>query len=160
MVTGGLFDEHFFFKVDQKCKNGWVKVFWNWLLKNCILRKTILKFMNLIFGIFEKKINFKTFYAQNYSQKVCSRSILNRPILFEVCFTGRRHLLTLWHLFTGITALGVFVFYSHSKTKEIKNFHLQIFIFWEYVLEWYFSQFLQKTKTRSFWPEFCFFTFL
>ncbi len=32
-------------------------------------------------------------------------------------------------------------------------------IFCRYVLEWHFSRFLQKTKKRSFWPEFCFFTF-
>ncbi len=32
---------------------------------------------------FWEKINFETFYAQNYSiQKVCSASILNRPIHF------------------------------------------------------------------------------
>ncbi len=29
-----------------------------------------------------EKINFETFYAQNYSQKVCSRSILNRQKRF------------------------------------------------------------------------------
>ncbi len=34
------------------------------------------------FWDFWEKINFETFYAQNYSQKVCSRSILNRPIHF------------------------------------------------------------------------------
>ncbi len=34
------------------------------------------------FGDFWEKINFETFYAQNYSRKVCSRSILNRPIRF------------------------------------------------------------------------------
>ncbi len=37
---------------------------------------------------FWKKINFETFYAQNYSQKLCSRSILNCPIyVSEVYFT-------------------------------------------------------------------------
>ncbi len=31
---------------------------------------------------FWEKIDFETFYRQNYFQKVCSRSILNRPIRF------------------------------------------------------------------------------
>ncbi len=34
------------------------------------------------FWDFWKKITFETFYAQNCSQKVCSRSILNCPIRF------------------------------------------------------------------------------
>ncbi len=29
-----------------------------------------------------EKINFETFYAWYYSQKLCSRTILNRPVLF------------------------------------------------------------------------------
>ncbi len=35
---------------------------------------------------FREKINFETFFAQNYSQKVCSRSILNRSIRFRGLF--------------------------------------------------------------------------
>ncbi len=31
---------------------------------------------------FWEKINFETFYAKNYFQKVCSRSTLNSPIRF------------------------------------------------------------------------------
>ncbi len=34
------------------------------------------------FWDFWEKINFETFYAQNYFQKVCSRSILNHQICF------------------------------------------------------------------------------
>ncbi len=34
------------------------------------------------FWEFWEKINFETFYAQNYSQNVCSRSIMNRSIRF------------------------------------------------------------------------------
>ncbi len=64
-----------------------------------------------------------------------------------------------WHLFINITPSGEFIFYSHSKTKQ-RNFHLSTLIFWRYVLEWYFSQFRQKTKKRSFWYEFYFFAFL
>ncbi len=33
---------------------------------------------------FWEKINFKTFYAQNYFQKVCSRSILNTLNVSEI----------------------------------------------------------------------------
>ncbi len=42
------------------------------------------------FWYFWGKINFKTFYAQNYSQKVCSRSILNRTIGFWGLFYTKK----------------------------------------------------------------------
>ncbi len=48
-----------------------------------------------------------------------------------------------WHLFMGITPLGAFIFYSHSKTK--KKFPFINSYFGDYVLKWYFSRFLQRT---------------
>ncbi len=49
----------------------------------------ILNFEKNNFEIYEpnfwdiwEEINFETFYAQNYSQKVCSRSTLNHTIHF------------------------------------------------------------------------------
>ncbi len=39
------------------------------------------------FWDFLEKINFETFYGQDYSQKVRSRTILNCPILAEVYYT-------------------------------------------------------------------------
>ncbi len=47
------------------------------------------------FWNFWGKINFEIFYAQKYSQKMYSRSILNRPIFFKFYFTLRRLLLPL-----------------------------------------------------------------
>ncbi len=62
------------------------------------------------FGDFWEKINFKTFHAQNYSQKMCSRSILNRPIPIWGLFYMKKAPSTFWHFFMGITPLGVFIF--------------------------------------------------
>ncbi len=108
----------------------------NWLsqgvlklaVKNCILKKMILKFMNLIFGISEEKINFETFYGQNYSQKVCSRSTLNHPIRFWGLFYTKKapsHTLTYFYGYNAFWCIHILL-----TLKNKKKFCSPAVIFW------------------------------
>ncbi len=106
---------------------------------------------------FWKKITFESFYAQNYSQKVCSRSILNRPICFWGLFYMKKPPSYTFHIFLWVHRLWVYLYFTHTQKQKQKYFRSPTLIFWWYVLEWYFCQFLQKTKEHSLWPEFCFF---
>ncbi len=78
-----LFDEHQKKKKKKKSRPKSAK-----MAELCILKLTVKKlhFEKNYFEIYEpdfwEQINFETFYAQNYSQKVCSGSILNRAICF------------------------------------------------------------------------------
>ncbi len=63
-------------------------------------------------------------------------------------------------LFWGERSVSLGCIYILLTLKNKKNFHSPTLMFWGYVIEWYFSQFLQKTKKRSFWPGFWFFAFL
>ncbi len=75
------------------------------------------------FWDFWEKINFKTFYAQNYSQKVCSGSILNRPIHFlGLFYTKKAPSYTLTSFYGCYNAYGYI--YILLKLKNKKKFPL------------------------------------
>ncbi len=74
--------------------------------KNCILRKTILKFMNLIFGTFRKKLILKHF-MRRIIPKMCVLGVFwTAQYVSEVYFTWRRLLTTLLTSFYGYNAFG------------------------------------------------------
>ncbi len=92
--------------------------------KKLHFEKTDFEIYETDFWDFWDKINFETFYVQNYSQKVCSRSILNHKTPFWGLFYTKKALfLHLCHLFMGITSSGVFIFYLHSTTKTKISIH-------------------------------------
>ncbi len=85
---------------------------------NCILSETILKFMNLIFG---KKLILKHFMHRTIPKWCVLGVFWTAQYISNVYFTWWRLLLTLLISFMGITPLGVFIFYSHSKTKKFRS---------------------------------------
>ncbi len=86
---------------------------------------------------FWEKINFEIFYAQNYYQKMCSRSILNRPIRFWSLFYMKKGLLTLLTSFYGFNAFGC----------------IYINMFYVFALAYHSTGFLWPTI--QFFPPFC-----
>ncbi len=76
------------------------------------------------FWDFWEKINFETFYAQNYSQKVCSRSILNVQYVSKVYFTRRMLLVTLLTSFYRYNAFGcVYILLTLKNEKQKISLH-------------------------------------
>ncbi len=76
--------------------------------------------MHLVLGIFGKQLIVKLFMHRTLPKRCVLLVFWTAQYISEVYFTWGRLLLTLWHLFMGITPLGVFLFYSHSKTKQKK----------------------------------------
>ncbi len=74
--------------------------------------------MNLMFGVFGKKLILKHFMHRTIPKKCVLGVFWTAEYVSEVYFTWRRLLLTLLISFMGVTPLGVFIFYSHSKTKK------------------------------------------
>ncbi len=56
-------------KRSKSSKTAWLRYFEIDCKKNCILRKTILKFMNLIFMIFGKKLILKHFVQRTIPKR-------------------------------------------------------------------------------------------
>ncbi len=128
-----------------------VRVFCNWLYKNCILRKMILKFMNLIFEVLGKKLLIlKHFMHRTISKRCVLRVFWTTKYVSEVYFTGRRCLLTLLTSFYGYNALGVFIFYSPSKTKRKKISIHQILHFEDMFLHGVSLNFCKKLRNVHF----------
>ncbi len=92
------------------------------------------------------KINFKTFYVKNYSQKVCSRSILNDQVRFWVCFTWRRLLLTLLTSFCRYNAFGCIYILLTLKNKKKKSVH-QLLYFGDMFLDGIYLDFCKNQET-------------
>ncbi len=109
--------------------------------KKCILRKTILKFMNLIFKIFRKKLILKHFMYRTIPKRWILVVFWTAQYVYEVYFTWRRLLLSLLTSFYGCNAFGCIYILLTLKNKQ-KKFRSPTHIFWGYVFEWYFSQFL------------------
>ncbi len=70
--------------------------------KNRHFKKNDFEIYEHNFWNFGGKINFETFYAQNYSQKVCSRSTLNFPIRFWGLFYMKKVLSYTLTYFYGV----------------------------------------------------------
>ncbi len=85
-------------------------------VKNCILRKTFLKLINLIFGIFGKKLILKHFIHRTIPKRCVLGVFWTAQYVYEVNFTYRRLFTPLKY---GYNAFGcVFIFNSHSKQKQ------------------------------------------
>ncbi len=101
------------------------------------------------FGDFWEKINFETFYAQKYSQKVCSKSILNAQYVYEVYFTWRRPLLTLLTFFYGYNAFGCIYILLILKNKTKISVH-QLLYFGDMFLNGISLDFCKKPRNVHF----------
>ncbi len=123
-------------------------------VKNCILRKTILKFMNLIFGIFGKKLILKHFTHRSIPKRCVLGVFWTEQYVYEIYFTWRRLLLTLLTSFYGCNAFGWIYILLSPKNK--RKFRSPTPVFWDYVLQKYFSWFLQKTRNVHFDLNFIF----
>ncbi len=100
---------------------------------------------------FWEKINFETFYAQNYSQKLCSTSILNSPIRFWGLFYMKNAPSYTLTSFYGYNAFG-----SHSKTKKVSI--RQLLYFGDMFLKGISLDFCKNPRTVHFDLN-CFFRF-
>ncbi len=106
-------------KVDQKVQKllspGILKLT---VKKNCILRKTILEFMNLIFWFFGKKLILKHFMHRTIPKRYVLGVFWTAQYVSEVYFTWRRLLLTLLTSFYGYNAFRCIYILLNSKTKQ------------------------------------------
>ncbi len=93
-------------------------------VKNYILRKPILKFMNVIFGIFGKKFILKHFMHRTIPKRCVLGVFWPAQYVSEVYFTRRRLLLTLLTFFYGYIAFGCIytLLTLKNKTKKKKKF--------------------------------------
>ncbi len=84
------------------------------------MRKTILKFMNLIFGIFVKKLILKHSMHKTIPKKCVLGVFWTAQYVSEVYFTWRR-LLTLLTSFYVYNAFGCIYILLTPKNKKKKN---------------------------------------
>ncbi len=133
-----------YFEIGCRKTAFWEKWFWNlWTL-----------FLGFLW-----KINLKHFMHWTIPKRCVLGVFRTAQYISEVYFIWRKLLFTLLTSY-GYNAFGcIYILFTLKKKKE-NNFLSPTLIFWGYVLERHFSRFLQKTKKPSFWPEFCFFTFL
>ncbi len=70
------------------------------------------------FWDFWEETDFETFYAQKYSQKVCSRSILKRPIRFWDLFYMKKAPFYTFDIFLGYNTFGCIYILLTLKNKK------------------------------------------
>ncbi len=87
--------------------------------KNCILRKTIL-FMNLILGIFRKKLILKHFMQRTIPKRCVLGVFWTAQYVSEVYFTWRRLLFKLLTSFYGYNAFRCIYILLTLKNKQKK----------------------------------------
>ncbi len=112
--------------------------------ENCILRKSTLKFIILIFGIFKRKCILKHYMRRNISSRSVIGVLYAVQHVSEVYFTWRRLLITVLIFFYAFNASVNFLHFTLTLKRNI-IFHSHILIFCGYVLECFFSRFQQKT---------------
>ncbi len=102
--------------------------------------------MNPIFGIFRKKLILKHFMHRTVPKWCVLGVFWTAQYVSEVYFTWRRLLLTLLTSFYGYNAFECIYILLTQKQQQQINFHSPTVMFWRFVLEWYFSWFLQKNQ--------------
>ncbi len=109
-----MFDEHKK-KLDQKLHKWLSYGILKLVVKKLHFEKKVFYIYEPGFWKFWEKINFETFYAQNYSQNVCFRSILNHPIRFSGLFYMKN---------APSYTFEIFLWYNKQKTKKILVHHI------------------------------------
>ncbi len=105
--------------------------------------------MNVIFGIFGKKLILKHLMHRTNSKKVCSRSVLNRPIRFWGLL-HRKLLLTPLTSFYGYNAFGCIYILLTLKNKKQKISLHQLLHFGDMFSNGIFLDFCKKPRTVHF----------
>ncbi len=89
--------------------------------KKNILRKTILKFMNQICGIFGKKLILKHFMNRTISKRCVLGSILNRLTRFWGLFYMKKAPFYIFVIFLWVQLLRMYLYFTRTQ-KQIKKF--------------------------------------